>query len=72
MPLKGWYTPVDRPRNELEEEEEETVHYSHLHHSGTANGKDADDVEFGSVDEDGKVPPGSTFYISEERHADVL
>ena len=32
--------------------EEETVHYSQVHHSGTANGKDADDGEFGSVEED--------------------
>ena len=28
--------PADRPRNELEEEEELTVEYSQVHHSGTA------------------------------------
>ena len=46
MPLKGRDTPPDRPRNELDEEEEETVKYSQVHHSGTANGEDADDGEF--------------------------
>ena len=61
MPLKGRYTPADRPRNELEEEEEETVQtrqYSQyqVHHYGTAarpNGEVNDDGEFGSVEEDG-------------------
>ena len=43
MPLKGRDTPADRPRNELEEEEEETVQtlqYSQdqVHQSGTALG----------------------------------
>ena len=54
MPLKGRDTPADRPRNEHEEEEEtvQTLQYSQVHHSGTANGQDADDGEFGSVDED--------------------
>ena len=67
MPLKGIYMPADRPRDELEgEEEEETVQtllYSQVHQSGTArpNGEDADDGEFGSA-----------FYIPEERHAEVL
>ena len=51
MLLKGRDKPADRPRNELEEEEE-TVQYSQVHHSGTANGEDADDGEFGSVEED--------------------
>ena len=37
--------PADRPRNELEEEEE-TVQYSQDHHSGTGNGEDADDGGF--------------------------
>ena len=41
MPLKGRATPAERPRNELEGEEEETVQtqqYSQdqVHHSGTA------------------------------------
>ena len=40
MPLKGRDTPADRPRNELEEEEEtvQTLQYSQdqVHHSGTA------------------------------------
>ena len=64
MPLKGRDTPADRPRNELEEEEEgETVQilqYSQyqVHHYGTAarprpNGEVNDDCEFGSVEEDG-------------------
>ena len=61
MPLKGRDTPADRPRNELEEEEEETVQtlqYSQdqVHHSGTAarpNGEVNDDCEFGLVEEDG-------------------
>ena len=55
MLLKSRDTPVDRPRNELEEEEdeeEEKVQYSQVHHSGTANGEDGDDSEFGSVEED--------------------
>ncbi len=52
MPLKGRDTPADRPRNELEEEGE-TVKHSHVHNYGTANGDDADDGEFGSVEEDG-------------------
>ena len=60
--LKGRDTSADRPRNELEEEEEETVQtlqYSQdqVHHSGTAarhrpNGGVNDDCEFGSVEED--------------------
>ena len=66
MPLKGIYTPADRPRDELdgeEEEEEETVQtlqYSQVHQSGTArpNGEDADDGEFGSVEEDGDEDAG--------------
>ena len=61
MPLKCRDTPVDRPRNDLEEEEEtvQTLQYSdQVHHSGTAvrtrpNGEDNDDCEFGSVEEDG-------------------
>ena len=32
MPLRGRDTPADRPRDELEEEEEETVRYSQVHH----------------------------------------
>ena len=67
MPLKGRYTPADRPRNELEEEEEtvQTLQYSQdrVHHSGTAarpipNGEDGDDGEFGSVEEDGDEGAG--------------
>ena len=44
----------DRHRNELEEEEQETLQYSQVHHSG-ANGEDdyTDDGEFSSVEEDG-------------------
>ena len=60
MPLKGRDTHADRPRNELEEEEEtvQTRQYSQyqVHHSGTAarpNGEVNDDCEFGSVEEDG-------------------
>ena len=63
MPLEGRDTYADRPRNEIEEEEEETVQtlqYSQdqVHHSGTAarprpNGEVNDDCEFGSVGEDG-------------------
>ena len=63
MPLKGRDTPADRHRNELEEEEEETLQtlqYSQdqVHHSGTAarprpNGEVNDDCEFASVEEDG-------------------
>ena len=66
MPLKGRYTPADRPRNELEgkgegeeeEEEEETLQYSQVHQSGTArpNGVDGDDGEFRSVEEDVDSP----------------
>ena len=81
MPLNGRAKPADRPRNELEEEEEEeTVQYSQVHHSGTANGEDADDGEYGSVEED--VDSSTTgsllkqflqdqLFISEERHAEV-
>ena len=68
MPLKGRDTPADRPRNELEEEEEETVQilqYSQdqVHHSGTAarprpNGEVGDDCEFGSVEENGDEDAG--------------
>ena len=50
MPLKGRQTHVDRPRNELEEEEMvQTLQYSQVHNSGTArhNGEDVY-----SVDED--------------------
>ena len=57
MPLKGNDTPADCPRNELDEEEE-TVQYSQVHHSGTANGEDADDDEFGSVEENGDEDAG--------------
>ena len=55
MPLKGRDTPADRPRNELEEEEEtvQTLQYSQdeVHHYGTAarhrpNGEVGDDCEF--------------------------
>ena len=62
MPLKGRDTPADRPRNELEDEEEtvQTLQYSQdqVHHSGTAarprpNGEVNDVCEFGSVEEDG-------------------
>ena len=62
MPLKGRDTPADRPRNELEEEEEtvQTLQYSQdkVHHYGTVagprpNGEVNDDCEFGSVEEDG-------------------
>ena len=60
MPSKGRDTPADRPRDELEEEEEtvQTLQYSQdqVHHSGTAarpNGEVNDDCEFGSVEEDG-------------------
>ena len=62
MPHKGRDTPADRPRNELEEEEEtvQTRQYSQdkVHHYGTAarprpNGEVNDDCEFGSVEEDG-------------------
>ena len=59
MPLKGNDMPADCPRNELdEEEEEETVKYSQVHHSGTANGLDGDDGEFGSVEENGDEDAG--------------
>ena len=67
MPLKGRDTPADRPRNELEEEEEtvqilQCSQYQ-VHHSGTAarpgpNGKVGDDCEFGSVEEDGDEDAG--------------
>ena len=89
MPLKGRDTPADRPRNELEEEEEtvQTLQYSQyqVHHSGTAarprpNGEVNDDCEFGSGEEDGdedgsileQFLQDHIFYISEERHAEVL
>ena len=78
MPLKGRDTPADRPRNELKEEEE-TVQYSQVHHSGTANGYDG---EFGSVEEDvDSSATGSLLkqfrqdqlsYISVERHVEVV
>ena len=67
MPLKGRDTPADRPRNELEEEEEtvQTLQYSQeqIHHSDTAarprpNGEVGDDCELGSVDEDGDEDAG--------------
>ena len=68
MPLKGRDTPADRTRNELEEEEEETVQtlqYSQdqVHHSGTAarprpHGEDGDDCEFGLVEENGDEDAG--------------
>ena len=66
MPLKGRDTHADRPRNELEEEEEtvQTLHYSQdqdqVHHSGTAArpGPNGEDVEFGSVEEDGDEDAG--------------
>ena len=65
MPLKGRDTPADRPRNELEEEEEtvQTLQYSQyqVHHYGTAampNGEVGDDCEFGSVEEDGDEDAG--------------
>ena len=65
MPLKGRDTPADRPRNELEEEEEtvQTLQYSQdqVHDSGTAarpNGEIGDDCEFGSVEEDGDEDAG--------------
>ena len=66
MPLKGRDTHADRPRNELEEEEEtmQPLHYSQdqdqVHHSGTAArpGPNGDDVEFGSVEEDGDEDAG--------------
>ena len=57
MRLKDRDTPTDRPRNELEEEEEmvQTLQYSQdqVHHSGTAarprpNGEVGGDCEFGS------------------------
>ena len=61
MPLKGRDTPANRPRNELEEEEEtvQTLQYSQdqVHQSGTALGLMARLVMivniFGSVEEDG-------------------
>ena len=68
MPLKGRDTPADRPRNELEGEEDETVQtlqYSQVHQSGTArprpngeDGDDGDDGEFGSVEEAGDEDAG--------------
>ena len=66
MPLKGRDTPADRPRNELEEEEEtmQPLHYpqdqDQVHHSGTAvrSGPNGDDGEFGSVEEDGDEDAG--------------
>ena len=67
MPLKGRDTPADRPRNELEEEEEmvQTLQYSQdqVHHYGTAarprpNGEVGDDGEFGLVAEDGDEDAG--------------
>ena len=77
MPLKGRYTPADRPRNELEEEEEETVqtpHYSLIHQSDTArpNGEDAIVLTVLMLLFTEAVPPGSAFYIPEERHAEIL
>ena len=45
MLLKGRDTPANRSRNELENDEEETVQYSQIHHYGTANSEDADDGE---------------------------
>ena len=84
MLLKGRYTPTDRPRNELEEEEKETVQYSQIHHYVTDNGAYGDGGEYvaRSVEED--VDPyaiGSLlkqflrdqlFIKSEECHAEVL
>ena len=64
MLLKGRDTHADRPRNELEKEEEtvQTLHYSQdqAHHSGTAArpGPNGEDGEFGSVEEDGDEDAG--------------
>ena len=81
MPLQGRYTPADRPRNELEglgeEDEEKTVQtpqYSLIHQSDTAmpNGEDAIVLTVLMLLFTEAVPPGSAFYIPEERHAEVL
>ena len=66
MPLKGRYTPADRPRNELEG----------TRGGGGGNGAD---TAVGPIPLyilillfTEAVPPGSAFYIPEERHAEVL
>ena len=81
MPLKGRDTPADRPRNELEEEEEtvQTLQYSQdqVHHSGTAarprpNGEVGDDCEFGSVEEDGDEDSSATGSLLKQFPQDQL
>ena len=58
--LKGKYTLDDPPRNELEGDQQDSVHSSQVHHYG-ANGEDdyADDVELAWEAQHGDADAGS-------------